>query len=198
MIKTTLVGMIGLQRMSQMPLTHHCRLITRRLETLGHKMFLRMNADIHPRHDHAIGHPQAHGVTPGHQRGPGGRTDRRGIETRQLHTFRCQPVQRRGIDLPAMESDIAPAQVIGNHYDHIGAFSRCSQRGMQGYNQQYEVIDTAHHDSPSCRYRNAQCSTASTFVIRWYYYFLHLATATSGSPLIYQTTAPIDRERGSA
>ena len=60
-------------------------------------------------------------VTSRHATAARGRTHRRDIETAERHSILRELIKRRGMDLlVAIESHIAPPQVVGHHQDDIG------------------------------------------------------------------------------
>ena len=189
MFKAALIGMVSLQCVTKMPFTYHCGLVTRCLESLGHEMLLRMNTYIHPGHDHAVGNAQAHWVPPGHQRRPGGRTDRRGIKPGQFYTFCGQTVQRWRIDIAAVESDVRPTQIICQHNDDVGALVR--QGGWYTHQHQQHYQTFRSHSLPpvlAITLRSITFDAYSSFVL------LYLEARLKMPPLssTVQAHSPID------
>ena len=91
--KTTLVGVVGHLRMTQMPFAYHCCLIARRLKRLRHKVLGWVHANIVPGKDDAVRDAQANGVTTRHQRSSCRRTDRRCVKAVKPDPLLCQLIE---------------------------------------------------------------------------------------------------------
>ena len=146
MIKAPVVRVIGHLGVAEVPFSHHGSLITRRLKRLGKEMLIRVNSVDIPGHDHAIGNTEADRVAARHQRRPGRGTYRCGVKAVEFHAFGRQAIQRRRVDIPAVKTDIIPAQVVCDNDKNVWALiRRCELRpaSQQGKGEKKPM-------SPSC------------------------------------------------
>ncbi len=120
MFEATLIRVIGLLCVAQMPLADHRSLVARRLERLGHEMFVRVDTRIRPRHDHRVGNTETNRITAGHQRGTSGRADGCRVEASEFDALFRQTVQGGRIDRSAVISHVGPAEIVGQHDDDVG------------------------------------------------------------------------------
>ena len=68
-------------------------------------------------------------ITPGQQRLPGGRTQRRGVKAVQLQPTRGQPLGRRRITRPAEGRRTTEAHIVEQHDQYVGCALGRAQRG---------------------------------------------------------------------
>ena len=107
--KATLVWVIAHLRMAEMPLADHCCLVASGAKRLRHKMFIGMNAVVVPGQNYTVGNTQTYRIAAGHQCCSGGRADRCGVKTIETDPLIGQFIQRGGIDITAVKTDIIPA-----------------------------------------------------------------------------------------
>lgn len=120
-VKAALLGPILPVRVTQMPFPDDGGVVSGLSQRLWHEPFVCCQAVGAHRWDDQGLQSVAERIAPGHQRRPRGRTHRLCVELFQPRTRRSEPVNVRRLDIrAAIETDILPAEIVGNDMNDVG------------------------------------------------------------------------------